>query len=128
MPKYHSNFEKLLDKGPLSIAKYHPKPLYYVVPEQVCQYTPDWLYKNWYIESKGRFRTKAEATKYIHIRDSLEEGKKFIFVFQNPNTPMPGSKRRRDGTKFSVSEWADKHNFIWATIDNVMEILDEGIR
>ena len=39
-----------------------------------------------------------------------------MFVFYDPNIPMPGSRVRVDGTKFSMAEWADKNGFEHYTI------------
>jgi hypothetical protein len=121
---YDSKFEKTLDNGPLSVATYHPKRIRYVIPEREAWYEPDWTYKDWVIEGKGRFRP-GESNKYHHIRRSVEkDGKRFIFVFMNPNLAIPGALRRKNGTKMSHKEWAEKHGFLWATPETIGEFLD----
>ena len=70
---------------------------------------------------KGRFRDRNEAKKYVDIRDSLNRTVDFdfvhelVFVFQNPRTPMPFARKRADGTKFTMEEWADKNGFTFYT-------------
>ena len=65
------------------------------------------------LESKGRFWDHAEYSKYIWIRESLSEFIELVFLFQNPTAPMPGAKKRKNGTKRSHSEWAETNNFRW---------------
>jgi len=72
------------------------------------------------VEVKGRFRTRQEATKYIYVRQSLEEetnqtGKEqeLIFLFQDAKKPMPFAGKRKDGTKQSHGEWATKNSFTY---------------
>ena len=124
---YDSKFERTLDKGPLSVAKYHPTRVKYVIPAREAWYSPDWTYKDWVIESKGRCRP-GECNKYHHIRKAVEEsGKKFIFVFQNPDLPMPGAKiRKKTKTKLSHKEWAEMHGFMWATPETIGDIINAG--
>lgn len=89
-------------------------------------YTPDFELSNILIESKGRFREPAEAAKYKHIRTSLEgSGRELIFVFYNPSTPMPFARKRKDGTKQSHAEWAEKNDFRWYTVETVKELFKE---
>lgn len=82
------------------------------------EYLPDFVPKNEdnvLIEAKGRFRTRTEAKKYISVRDGNPEIS-VVFVFYDPDKPMPGARERADGTRFSMAEWADKNNFEWYTI------------
>ena len=65
------------------------------------------------LESKGRFWDHAEYSKYIWIRESLSEFIELVFLFQKPTAPMPGAKKRKDGTKRSHAEWAETNNFRW---------------
>ena len=74
------------------------------------------------IETKGRFRTSQEAAKYIAVRKCNPEYE-IVFCFGNPKTPMPNAKRRKDGTKRTVSEWAEHHNFRWCTLETIKEIV-----
>ena len=36
-----------------------------------------------------------------------------MFLFSNPDAPMPQAKKRRDGTKRSHAEWAEANEFRW---------------
>ena len=82
---------------------------------QYKTYYPDFIYhdnKNTiYIEAKGRFRDRQEARKYVDIAQGLGKHDELVFIFYNPKTPMPGARRRKDGTKLSHGEWADKQGF-----------------
>jgi hypothetical protein len=114
-----SNFERQLARK-LKGCDYEPaehvKPYTYQ-----STYLPDFVPKqepNILIEAKGNFRTRQEASKYIAVRDCHPDIE-IVFVFMNPNTPMPNSRKRRDGTRFSMAEWADKNGFLWYTIKTI---------
>ena len=111
-----SKFEVELSKK-LKGCWYEPKDYIqsYRIPGE---YLPDFVPKNEdnvLIEAKGRFRTRTEAKKYISVRDDNPEIS-VVFVFYDPDKPMPGARERADGTRFSMAEWADKNNFEWYTI------------
>ena len=36
-----------------------------------------------------------------------------VFLFSNPNSPMPQAKKRKDGTKRTHAEWAETNGFRW---------------
>lgn len=120
MKQYDSKFEKeahALMRG----CEYHPsKQIFYFVPRY---YEPDFVYttktKTVWIEAKGRFRTSDEARKYVHIAETLGPKEELVFLFQKPNTPMPGSRRRKDGTRYTMEEWAAKHGFRWYTLETI---------
>jgi len=99
---------------------HHPSPLKYIVPASEHKYTTDFIVMNnnkqILIETKGYFRTKAERDKYIHIRESLnssDQPQELIFFFSNGKTPIAGAKKRKDGTRLSVGEWATTNKFTW---------------
>lgn len=94
----------------------------YTVPHK---YTPDFALKNILIEAKGRFREPSEASKYIWVRESLKGSKELIFVFQNPYTPMPFAKKRKNGTKQTHAEWAEKNGFRWFTEQTIPQLFEE---
>ena len=96
--------------------EWKPESLNYIIEKT---YHPDARYKKTLIEVKGRFRTTDEAKKYIWIRDHLEEGYELVFVFSNPYTAMPRARSRKDGTKRSHADWADKHGFTWYDKHNI---------
>jgi hypothetical protein len=93
-------------------------------------YNPDFTYQNsvkgliTYVEAKGRFLDISEASKYIWIRQYLSKNhEELIFLFYNPETPMPNAKKRKDGTKRTHREWAEKNNFKWFTEHTILEYL-----
>ena len=104
-------------------ANYHPEDcrLYYSIESR---YEPDWVVWNddgttTYVEAKGRFRDRTETRKYLAVRDGRKPTEELVFILQNPNTNMPGAVRRKDGTRASISEWCDKHDFTWYTAETV---------
>ena len=77
-------------------------------------YTPDIVLPNGIIlELKGLLtiddRVKMAAIKYQHPELDIR------FVFQNPNAPYEGArKRKKDGRKPTCAEWAEKNGFPYA--------------
>lgn len=86
------------------------------------KYVPDFHKSNYVIEVKGRFRTYSEASKYIAVRDS-NPTIRFIFLFSDPAKAMPGARKRKDGTRLSMGEWALKNDFEYTTIEELGEWL-----
>jgi hypothetical protein len=86
-------------------------------------YEPDFVKeinnKTILLEAKGRFWDHAEYSKYLWVRKALPENTELVFLFANPAKPMPNSKRRKDGTKRSHSEWADAHKFRWFSEESI---------
>ena len=73
------------------------------------------------LEAKGRFWDYAEYSKYIWIRKALSfmaDSYELVFLFQKPYAPMPQAKKRKDGTKRTHAEWAEKNGFRWFSEDN----------
>lgn len=125
--KADSKWELKLHEGVLSECIFHGKDfeVAYEVPKI---YKPDFIRVKdgqvLYIESKGRFRDSAEAAKYKYIRRQLAKlGHEFVFLFYNPKTAMPHAKKRKDGTKQTHGEWADRNGFQWFTEETIREIL-----
>ena len=125
---WDSKFEKDLNEGVLSHCDYHSKTTYeYTIAHK---YHPDFTWvspegKTYLIESKGRFETSSEASKYIHIRTFLPEDVELVFLFQHATTPMPRARVRKDGTKATHSEWAGKRDFRWFTKETIGELFNE---
>lgn len=111
---YDSLFERELHNRILSEARFHDKSDYvsYSVPHT---YEPDFVLEKegttYYIETKGRFRDSTEARKYLFIRENLEPNQELVFIWEKPNTVFPFAKKRKNGTKATHGEWADKNGF-----------------
>lgn len=131
LPKgYDSKLEYDLHMGELSECKFHDKAdlIPYIVEHT---YEPDLTHehngKKYIIEIKGRFRESAEARKYVFVNKVLKDNEELVFLFQAPTKPMPFAKVRKDGTKRSHKDWADKHGFrSWSAHTFKMEYLYEG--
>lgn len=121
--RYRSHFEADLSDA-MKGCKYEPEQFTYFVERE---YTPDWVNKqgNVWFEAKAYFRTHDDARRYRFIAEQLaEKGIQLVFVFKDPNKPMPGArKRKRCGTKYSVTEWADNQGIAWCTPDTVKQYL-----
>ena len=106
---YRSWLEHDLHKGPLKGLAFEPEKIPYIVP---ALYIPDFVNydKNIIIETKGRFEEAREAAKYIHFRDCNPLWT-LVFVFERPSCPMPNSRKRKDGTRFTHGDWATKNGF-----------------
>ena len=103
----HSKFKR---------CEYHVNKLTYT---QVKTYEPDFVYYSGdytiYIEAKGRFREKPEARKYVDVKKALKPEEELVFVFQNPNNRMPAATKRKDGSYYCMSDWAERNGFDWYT-------------
>ena len=119
---YDSWFEYQLHTDYLSECEHHPEMISYT---QTKLYEPDFIIGDFLIEAKGRFRDSEEARKYVDIRRSLV-CQELVFVFYDPNIPMPRARRRKDGTKFTMSEWADKNGFRYFTCETIVDLLKEA--
>lgn len=117
-----SKWEGKLRDTILKDCEYHADKIPYFVEHT---YEPDFVSGDIIIEAKGRFRERAEATKYIWVRKALEEtDKELVFLLYNPNTAFPHAKARKDGTKMSHAEWCEKNKFKWYTEETIGEVLD----
>jgi len=87
------------------------------------KYEPDFVRKigrkKILLESKGRFWDFAEYNKYVWVKKNLPKNTELVFLFANPSAPMPGAKRRKDGTKRSHAEWANANGFRWFSEDTI---------
>ena len=96
--------------------EYEPHCLPYTVERK---YYPDLLVNGIYIELKGFFRQDAQrkmkAVKAQHPDLDIR------FLFQRGNSPIHGAKKRKDGTKMTCGEWADRQGFLWAEGEEIPE-------
>ena len=116
VPKgYDSRWEYDIHKSILKKWEHHKS--------EVIQYTVTHTYEPDFVktigrkvillEAKGRFWDYAEYSIYVWIRKSLPKHVELVFLFQKPYSPMPQAKKRKDGTKRTHAEWAEKNNFKW---------------
>jgi len=120
VPGYDSIWEYVLHSGLLSGWSFHTETISYEIPHT---YHPDFIKeiksKTILLESKGRFWDFQEYSKYVWIAKALPENYELVFLFANPSAPMPGSKRRKDGTKRSHGEWATSNGFRWFSEETI---------
>ena len=89
--------------------EYEPCKLPFTVKRN---YIPDLKIGDVYVEVKGYFRSEAQR-KMRNIKEQHPE-LDIRFLFQRNNSPVQGAKKRKDGTKMTCAEWAEKHNFIYS--------------
>ena len=123
VPKgYDSNWEYEIHQTILKDWKHHWEKIDYTVNHR---YEPDFVKitddKIILLEAKGRFWDHAEYSKYIHVRECLNEHRELVFLFQKPYAPMPQAKKRKDGTKRTHAEWAESNNFKWYSEETLPE-------
>jgi hypothetical protein len=117
---YDSNWEYQLHSGILDGWEHHVDKVEYTVEHK---YEPDFVRvikgKKILLEAKGRFWDSAEYSKYVWIAKALPDDIELVFLFANPNAPMPQAKVRKDGTKRSHAEWAEANSFRWFSEDSI---------
>ena len=118
--KYDSIWELLLHESILKDWEHHADKIHYVIEHN---YEPDFVRKigrkTILLESKGRFWDFQEYNKYVWIKKHLPKNMELVFLFANPSAPMPGAKRRKDGTKRSHAEWAWSNGFRWFSEESI---------
>ena len=125
-PKAPKGFDSLweynLHEKTLKSWKHHAACIDYIIEKK---YEPDFVKvidgKTILLEAKGRFWDYPEYSKYVWLRKALKKNVELVFLFQKPFSPMPGARVRRDGTKRTHAEWAEKNNFLWYSEDTLPE-------
>jgi len=110
---YRSWLEHGLGTGALKDMAYEP----FTIPYQIeTSYKPDFVNeeKKIIFEAKGRFSDSAEASKYVHFRRCQPDWE-LIFIFERPECPMPNTRKRKDGSRYTHRMWAEKNNFLWCS-------------
>lgn len=92
------------------------------------EYNPDFTLtfpdgRQIFIEAKGYFQDAQEIQKYPWVRKALKPHQELVFCFEKPNKPIHFRTKRKDGTKMSHGEWADKLGFRYFTIDTIGELI-----
>ena len=125
---YDSLTEQRLHKGILKRQEHHPSPIPYVWEHF---YEPDFVIisdKVYYVEVKGYFQDRNDCAKYDWVRHSFADSWdniELVFVFEQPHKPMHFQKLRKDGTKMTHAEWAEKNGFRWFTEESIGELINE---
>lgn len=118
----NSVFEERLCKEHLKNWTFHPAfKVKYTIEHE---YNPDFCKEIdgqlVVLEAKGIFDTCATARKYLYIRDVLESmGHRFVFLFHTPENKLPWARPRKDGTRQTMAEWAERHGFEYYSRDNL---------
>lgn len=111
--QYKSLGEEKLHKILGSSWKYEGETIPYVL---IKGYVPDFIKNNIYIEYKEYFRA-GDTVKYIAVNYAMKSlKKKFVFCLKYPD------KKVRRSSKITMSEWCDKHNIPWYTVETVSKL------
>ena len=112
---FRSTFEEDVSKI-LKDFDYEPFTVPYTIERT---YRPDFVHSasGVLVECKGYFRD-GDTKKYTSVRDSLPEGQTLVFVLMQPD------KKIRKGAKMTMSQWCDKENILWYTIETLQELID----
>tara|TARA_R100000742_G_C4245624_1_gene64618 strand:- start:78 stop:554 length:477 start_codon:yes stop_codon:yes gene_type:complete len=117
---YDSNWEYELHTGMFNQWAFHTEKIPYIVEHN---YQPDFVKQigdtTILLEAKGRFWDHSEYNKYVWIAKALPKDTELVFLFADPEAPMPQAKRRRDGTRRSHCEWASSKGFRWFSEDSI---------
>ena len=73
---------------------------------------PDLKIKEMYIEVKGYFRQDAQR-KMRNVKEQHPD-LDIRFLFQKNNSTLQGAKRRKDGSKMTCAQWAERYGFEYA--------------
>ena len=124
--KYDSMTEKRLHEGALKTCKFHTTKVDYIISHK---YEPDFILEHGkrvvYIEVKGYFQEASELQKYSNIGKCLEVNETLVFVFEKPDLKIHFKAKRKDGSKMTHAEWADKNKFKWYSEQNAHLILED---
>lgn len=111
-----------------SIGTRDVEPIPYTVEHK---YTPDFKFTaqgvDYYIEVKGYFQDATELQKYNWINETLQAWtdagrvSRLIFVFENPGKAIHFRAKRKDGSKMTHAEWAEKNGFEWFSPESFTE-------
>lgn len=107
-PKYKSKYENEVAQILGSLVKYETDILYYIVPETIRKYNPDFTFKSKkpiYLETKGKW-TPEDRKKHVLLKEQYPDIK-IVLLFQD------ASKRISKKSKTTYGEWATKHNLTW---------------
>lgn len=112
---FRSTFEEDVSKI-LKEFDYEPFTVPYTIERS---YRPDFVHSasGVLVECKGYFRD-GDTKKYTSVRDSLPEGQTLVFVLMQPD------KKIRKGAKMTMSQWCDKENILWYTIETLQELIN----
>ena len=124
--KYDSHLEKRLHEGPFKDCEFHTKKITYYIQHD---YNPDFIYTTddfieFLIEAKGYFQDSKELQKYKWIKDQLAENQILVLVFENPHKPIHFQKKRKDGTKMTHAEWAEKLGIMWISENEAGRLME----
>lgn len=117
--KYDSKFEKLVHET-FNELEFHPENRIPYITKHV--YEPDFIFtkdnKTFYVETKGRFRDRKEAAKYVAVKESLLESEEVVFILMKKGVAMPNAQKRKNGTKQTMEEYLDKNGLRYFYVDN----------
>ncbi len=124
---YDSLTEKRLHEGAFKEAEFHTKKITYAVEHK---YEPDFVIKksdgiSFIVEVKAIFNDSSEASKYTWIKKFLQDDEVLIMIFEKPHQGIHWKAKRKDGTKMTYAEWADKNGIMWLSEEDAYKLTEE---
>lgn len=124
---YDSKLEQRLHEGPLNGATHHSTKVPYVWEHT---YEPDFELSTGglttLVECKGYFMDREDASKYLWVRKALPPNTQLVFCFESPHKAIHFQGKRKDGSKMTHAEWAEKNGFLWYSEESISEVLPNG--
>lgn len=123
---YDSMTEKRLHEGVFKDAEFHTKKIDYSIDHK---YEPDFVITKsdgikFIIEVKGYFQESSECQKYIWIKKYLKDDEILVMVFEKPHKEIHFKAKRKDGTKMTHAEWAEKQGIMWLSEEEAGKLID----
>ena len=119
--EYDSKLEQRLHEGALIGVEHHTEKVPYVWEHT---YEPDFRIGNILVECKGYFMDRNDCTKYVWVRKALPEDMELVFCFETPQKTIHFQPRRKDGSRMTHAEWAEKNGFRWFSEQTIGELIN----
>ena len=112
---YDSLTEQRLHQGAFRDAEFHTQKINYCIEHK---YEPDFVITKddgikFIIEVKGYFQDASECQKYTWIKKYLKDDEILVMVFEKPHKEIHFKAKRKDSTKMTHAEWAEKQGIMW---------------
>lgn len=124
---YDSLTEQRLHEGVFKGAQFHTERIPYSIEHK---YEPDFIIEKddgikFIVEVKAIFNDSSEASKYTWIKKCLKDNEVLVMIFEKPHQGIHWKQKRKDGTKMSYAQWADKNGIMWLSEEEAYKLLED---